>query len=203
MLNNCTTPTINQKNNQISIYYKSDLLYKEEGKVIYSNTIHLSNINVYQYIYKNKSNFISYEYVKAENGYKFTKGIKRTVGIIFDTNAYTLDYTKGNLYFFHLDLKSGRLYLILENINSSALKLIYGLSKENYLSMINRLKSNDVSILINSKKLINSKNKVSSNLKDKDTKDISLLIKTKWTPKVIIMDQVVAKPTGRGSLGRR
>jgi len=190
LLNNCTVPTINpinKNNKRLSINYKNNFCYIQEGKEIYNNIIYLNNMTIYQYIYKYKKNsYVNYEYIKAMNGYRFTKGIKRTVGIIFGTNAYILDYIKGNLYFFRLDLQNGITYLILENINSSAYKLVYGLSKESYSSIIYKLKENCMVSLGSSKNL-----DVPSSL---NNEKVTSIIKTQWTPKLIIIDKIVSKP---------
>jgi len=193
-LNNCTSPKIQQHNNKLSIHYNDHILIEEEGEVVDKNTFSLSHINIYQTVYNIKNNYITYEYIKATDGYRFTKGIKRSVGIIFNTNAYDLEYSKGNLYFFTLKQNQEDIYLIVENINSSALKLIYGLNKELYVKIKEAIQ-NDRSI---DEKIIYKKNTIHSN-----SVSLQQQIKSKWSPKLIIMDQLVSKAIGRAAHGRR
>ena len=195
LLLNCSSPHIiqNRNQNELSITYKDKEIVKGEGKVLYSHTIHLSHINIYQYIYKINNNFITYEYAQATDGYKFSKGVKRSVGIIFNTNRYSLEYQKGNLYFFRVNLHDHKLYLILENINSSAFKIIYGFSKEDYEKIKNSLKTDHV---------IQKRKKL--NIEQYEQKEaIKQYIKTEWNPKVTILENLVSKPTGRVYSGRR
>jgi len=191
LLNSCTTPTINQKRNCLSITYNSKILFQEQGTIIYNKRINLININIYQYIYCIADQYIIYEYVKAENSYKFTKGIKRSAGMIFDTNKYSLDYNKGNLYFFTLQKNSQSIYLILENINSSALKFLYGFSKNAYLKIMQAVKEDTTSTVQFISSDVISKLNINDN------------IKTNWNPKLIIIDQIVSKELGIGHFGRR
>jgi len=197
LFNACTvTPKINQINDtELNISHKETTLVSGSGKIVYTNTIHLSHITIYQTIYRMNNHYLTYEYAKASSGYKFTKGVKRSISIIFDTNAYDLEYRRGNIYFFVLHSKSlNPLYLIVENVNSSALKLLYGFNKENYEAIKKALQDN--------RSINNSKRKEDTN-NTKSTKNISHYIRSKWNPKVIIMDQLIAKPIGRGPVGRK
>ncbi|QOP45699.1 hypothetical protein [Sulfurimonas paralvinellae] len=193
-LSSCSSPHINQKdNNELNISYKNTVLISGNAKQVNTNKIYLSNINIYQSIYDTQNQCLTYEYAKATNGYKFSKGVKRSISIIFNTNAYNLEYQKGNLYFFTLQQDKKKLYLIVENINSSALKLIYGFEKESYDAIMASVKEN--------KQVINnSRNKIKNNTVLE--KDMSAYIQTKWSPKLIIIDQLVARPIGRGPVGR-
>ena len=198
-LSACATPQINQiDDTELNISYKGTTLVSGYGKSVYKNTIHLSNINVYQTIYRMNDHYLVYEYARASSGYKFTKGVKRSISIIFDTNAYDLEYRKGNIYFFVLYPKSSNpLYLIVENVNSSALKLVYELKKENYEAI---------------KKAVEENKAIANNRPNDDKESASSLpviknstdyIRSKWNHKVIILDQLVAKPIGRVPVGRR
>ena len=192
LLSNCSSPHINQKDNtQLNISYKNRVLVAGAGKKIYENKIILSNINIYQSIYKMVNQYLVYEYAQASSGYKFTKGIKRSVAIIFDTNDYDLQYTKGNIYFFTLRQRKNHdtIYLIVENRNSSALKLVYGLNKTSYEKIKKALQENKV--------ISDTNNTATKQIKNTD------MIKTKWNPKVIILDQLVSKPVGRVPFGRK
>ena len=192
LLSNCSSPHINQKDNtQLNISYEDRVLVAGVGKKIYENKIILSNINIYQSIYKMADQYLIYEYAQASSGYKFTKGIKRSVAIIFDTNDYDLQYTKGNIYFFTLRQKKNEdtIYLIVENSNSSALKLVYGLNKTSYETIKKALQENKV--------ISDTNNTITKQIKKTD------MIKTKWSPKVIILDQLVSKPVGRVPFGRK
>lgn len=190
------SPNINQVNDkELNISYKGSTLVSGSGKNVYTNTIHLSHITIYQTIYRMNNHYLTYEYAKASSGYKFTKGVKRSISIIFDTNAYDLEYRRGNIYFFVLHPKnSDPLYLIVENVNSSALKLVYGFDKTNYETIKKVLQKNEA--IKNSKPEENMNNIAA-------IKNTSQYIRSKWSPKVIIMDQLVAKLIGRGPVGRK
>jgi hypothetical protein len=192
-LNNCSHPQINHKDNRLSISNQETILVEGKGTELYKNSIHLSHINIYQYIYSINNRLITYEYIKATDGYRFTKGIKRSVGIIFDTNAYELEFTKANLYFFKLTPKNETIYLIVENINSSALKLVYGFDKQTYEKIKKALKEN--------KALKNTS--VPSKKVAEPEKELKSHLKTKWSPKVVILDKLVSKPFGRAARGGR
>ena len=195
LLLSCSSPQIihNRNQNQLSIVYQDKEIVKGEGEVLYSHTIYLDHINVYQYVYKISDNYITYEFAQATDGYKFTKGVKRSVGIIFNTNRYNLEYQKGNLYFFTVNLENVQLYLILENINSSAFKIIYGFSKEDYEKIKNCLKHDHT---------VQKKQK--ANIEQYEQKAaIAQFIKTEWNPKVTILENLVSKPRGRVYSGRR
>ena len=193
LFNNCTGPQINQhKDSRLSISNEETILVEGKGAKLYQNSIRLSHINIYQYIYDINGRYITYEYIKATDGYKFTKGIKRSVGIMFDTNAYDLEFRQNNLYFFKLQAQKETIYLILENINSSALKLVYGFDKATYEKIKDAIKEN--------KALKNTKQqKHTYNIAD----DLSHYIKTQWSPKITIIDQLVSKPYGRVPMGGR
>ncbi len=197
-LNACAmTPQINQVGDtELNISYKGTTLVSGSGKRVYTNKIQLSNINIYQTIYQINNHYLSYEYARASSGYKFTKGVKRSVSIIFDTNAYDLEYRRGNIYFFILHEKSTNpIYLIVENVNSSALKLVYGFNKTNYETIKKALQEN--------KAITNTNSAYKKDTIILTAKNTSNYIQSKWTPKVIIMDQLVSKPIGRGPIGRR
>ena len=165
-------------------------------KILSSFKIQLSNINTYQTIYKINNHYLSYEYARASSGYKFTKGVKRSVSIIFDTNAYDLEYRRGNIYFFILHEKSANpIYLIVENVNSSALKLVYGFNKTNYEAIKKALQEN--------KAITNTNGEYKKDTTTFTAKNTSNYIQSRWTPKVIIMDQLVSKPIERVPIGRR
>jgi len=196
LLSNCSTPQIQQdaKQNSLSIRYKGEDIVKKEGEILYSDTLSFAHINIYQYVYKVKKNYIVYEYVKATNGYKFTKGIKRSVGIIFHTNNYRLEYRKANLYFFKLKLqnqKHKQLYLILENINLSVFKMLYGISKKKY-DLIQKRLQDDIYFL--------DKQNINRNDLPMSKQSIKQYIQTQWNPKMIILDNLVSKSTGRPTL---
>ena len=68
------SPNINQVNDkELNISYKGSTLVSGSGKNVYTNTIHLSHITIYQTIYRMNNHYLTYEYAKASSGYKFTK----------------------------------------------------------------------------------------------------------------------------------
>jgi len=179
---NCTSPQIEQHKQGVLLRYKENILVKGEGALLCHNSMHFSNINIYQFIYRINNHLISYEYAKTSNGYKFAKGIKRTVSLVFNTNAYNVDYTKGNLYFFTLDQNNKKIYLVVQKENNSALKFVYGFTKEQYQKLQYSVKNNIV--------YQSSQQKVKKSF----SKDLTCHLKTVWSPKLIILDKLIAKP---------
>ena len=188
LLNGCTTAHIinNQHNDTLELATKEKSIIKASGKLLFENRVNLSNINIYQRIYKMDTGaIITYEDVRVASGYIFNKGMNPIVQNVFKPN-YTYDfvYSKGNIFFYILSTKDKSMqkeYLIVENLNKRALKFVYGLNKEGFYKLIDALKNDsELQIPVQTQKMVSVEN-------------ISSYIKSNWNYKNIVLDNLVSK----------
>jgi len=184
----CVSPhIIKTTNNELFITLEKNTLIKGKGTLIYKDNINLTHLNIEQNVFIMGNNqVLIYEEAIVNNGYKFNYGMKRTINIIFPNYKARLLKRKANIHFFELINKRDIEYLILENMNKKRLKIIYGFDKETLNIICNSLIDIDIDI---------DNNMSYSNslpfLKIK--KDTSSYIKSKWSIKNIVLDNILAK----------
>jgi hypothetical protein len=188
----CSSPHIQKiDNHTLQIVLDDKKVIKGYGKVVYENRINLSNINIYQQVYKMDSGiYLTYEDATVATGYKYNFGVSRTVDIVFSDYNSKIINNKGNIYFIELTNYSEKMYLILENINKKRLKLIYGFNKELFIDLY--------------KTLIKDDNIILKSLKPKNKHSISKpqeYINSSWNQRNIILDGIITK-VGGGKYGR-
>jgi len=187
LLGACSSPNINNiDNHTLQIVLDDKRVIKGYGKVVYENRVNLSNIQIYQQVYKMDSGiYLTYEDAMVGTSYKYNFGVGRTIDIIFSDYNSKIINSKGNIYFIELTNYSEKMYLILENINKKRLKLVYGFNKELF---------NDLY-----KMVIENENIVLKSVKQKNQQQISKsqeYINSSWNQRNIILDGIVTKMGG-------
>ena len=156
-------------------------------------TKQIHHIKIYQSFYR-CDNIISYEYAKAEIGYKFNYSLSKIVSIVFARYADKKIYSKGDYSFFTLHNKFSDeiLYLIVVNENKKVLKFLYGFEKEQFFKLLNHFKDDQAQKDVNISCRINNKDLSNNNLIE-----INKYIKSNWNNTNIILDQL-AIPVSQG-----
>jgi len=186
----CSSPSIKREGNEtLRIEIDSKTVVEASGEIIYKSRVNLSNINIYQYVYKMKSGrYLTYEDASVATGYKFYYGINRTIDIIFPKYQTEILNSNGNLYFVKLtNTDNSAVYLILENINKKRLKFLYGFDKNELQSIYNSLHLQSKVESINSK--------VTDKKNDSAPEDFII---SNWSYKNIILDGLLMKYGSRG-----
>jgi hypothetical protein len=188
LLSGCSTANIvnNEQNNSLEIKTQDMSIIKSSGSLVYESRVNLSNINIYQRVYKIQNGaLITYEDINVASGYIFNKGINPIVQDVFKPlYTYEFIYSKGNLFFYTLtpkDKSKNKEYLIVENLNKRALKFVYGLDKSGFEKIIDALK-NDLTLQI-----------PKQSKKNAPAQDLKSYIKSNWNYKNIVLDNLVSK----------
>ena len=184
----CASPSIKQANNTLQIQLDDKSIIQGYGNIIYKGRVNLTNINIYQNVYKmNNGLILTYEDAITDTSYKLSYGVNRMVDIIFPGFQRQNIQNKGNLYFIELKSTDKILYLILENMNKKRYKLVYGFDQNSFKKLFTAI-STESEVAIQSQ-LVPANNKVIINPK--------LYIHSKWNEKNIIMDGILTKVGAR------
>ena len=160
------------------------------GDVIYKSRVNLTNINIYQKVYKmNNGSVLTYEDAIIGTGYKLSYGVNRMVDIIFPGFHTQKIHNKGNLYFLELKGTDKTLYLILNNINKKRYKLVYGYNQENFKELFTTVTNEKETVLQVKSAPVHIRNEAIINPE--------LFIYSKWSEKNIIMDTILTKVGAR------
>jgi hypothetical protein len=193
LLTACSTPHIlnNKHNNTLEITLSdTKTALKMTAKLLYEKRVNLSNINIYQKVYKMENGaYITYEDINVVSGSYFNGGIHSIVHNVFKPNYhYEFIYSKGNIFFYTLtpqDKTKKREYLIVENINKTKLIFVYGFDENGFYKLIDALK-NDLEL------------QIPSNISKKPPReDMSSYVISNWNYSNIVLDNLVSK-TGSG-----
>jgi len=184
----CSTPHIIHNENAYSLELSlnnSIIATTADAKLLYKSRVNLSNINIYQFVYKIQSGLVlTYEDVQVGSGYLFTKGVKVIIHNIFTDHNYDLVYIKGNTYFFKLISKKNQkvIYLLIEKKSNRSFQIVYGFTADIFKELIEASKNN---------RTIN--NTILSKKPTKLLQDTSLYIRSQWNYKNIILDNLISK----------
>ena len=189
LLGACASPKIHKVDDYtLQIEFDDNKAITGYGKIIYKSRVNLTNINIYQNVYKLDSGLIlTYEDASISTGYQFNYGVNKMVGIIFNDYNAKIISNKGNFYFIELQNYNETLYLILDNMNKKRYKLVYGFDKDTFYNIYDQV-INDVQALVNSD---------TTNKKSIKTKEPQLYINSSWNQRNIILDVILTKIGGR------
>ena len=186
VFSSCSTYHIQSNNiDTLEITMQKKSIVKSYGKVVYSDTIKISHIIIYQKIFQmNNGAILTYENALTDTRYKFNNGFKRTLRIIFENYNLTVEAYKDNIYFVKLFNKEKTFYLIAENLNNKRLKLVYGFTRDCFEKIRKKI-INEISI--------EKKRDIYFQDIKKDFQDNII---SSWSEKNIIIDSLIQR-TGR------
>lgn len=144
LLSGCSTPALFVQNEQKIGIIADQKHISVDAKSIISENITMDRLRIHRTLYEvdNVAQRIVYEDVKAQSPYQFQYDIPKTIGILFETNNYTMIDRIGNLSFFIIKIKNKKeLLLIAQNLNKKGLRIVYGLNTKQLQSAFEHVKS--------------------------------------------------------------
>ena len=182
----CSNSTLGlHKDNQLVITNEATSI-EVTSKVIVSKQINLRPLYIDQHILSvDEDECIVYEDIQTAAGYRFSYAYKRSIDLIF--NAYRVDALKtyGNLTLYRVVLRDDDksvLNLLALTASKKSLKLVYGFSDVGAQHIQDALEHNSTVV----------KYVLTSTAQPHEG-----CIKTQWTPKLFILDNLVGKEGGR------
>jgi len=176
-------------NSAMTLEKKNRLLISNEKTVIEVNTpfiqtksINLAPLHIDRYLIgDNDDACLVYEDVRTENGYRFNYGYKRSIDLIFD--AYSVEEQKsyGNLTFYRLTLRDEKrtpLNLLALTSSKQSLKLLYGFDDKMQKALAESLEENAT---------------VVDYTLTSPTQKSEQCFKSRWSPKLLIMDNLIGE----------
>ena len=182
LLAGCSHSTL-QLNSENQLHISNDKTTIEvKADTLKHQRINMSTLYVDQDILSvDEENCIVFEDITTATGYKFNYSYKRSIDLIF--NAYSVKAIKsyGNLTLYKVTLRGEKkevINLLALSASKHSLKLLYGFSEEGLHILQEKLEEN--------------RDHVEYNLRSK-SKRTKGCIKTQWSPKLMILDNLVSK----------
>jgi hypothetical protein len=189
----CTAPQVdyNKKIKAFELTYKHDILFTQDALRVFESRVNLSNINIYQYIYKlDNGEFIVYEQAYAHPYYIFDASIDKLISKIFPHYHSKRSAVVDNLYFYTLksSVNNETMYMLVENQNKKLLKIMYAKDKRMLEAIMQQL---DATV-----KFADQQNS-SSSICFKGKKEVCRpFIKSEWNHKNTIFVELVKRQGG-------
>jgi hypothetical protein len=186
----CTTSTLSLVNNKRLHLQYDDFHLKAHGNVVAHHQINLGVVYVRQDVFElSEGGMVVFEHAKVQPGYRYNYALKHSIDIIFNAATVTAVETFSNIGFFRVTLRNGNtLNIIAENGNKKYIRLVYGLGDEAFDALIKQFGKGE----------------------ERDLQfpspagtftEPEKAIQTLWSPKMILLDSLVAKTGGHG-MGR-
>ena len=182
----CSSSSITMPERDLLVMSNDKTSIEVSAPVIKTRRINMGSLYVDQNIIAvDENHCIVYEDIRTASGYRFNYAYKRSIDLIFD--AYRVEEGKsyGNLTLYRVTLRDEKktaINLLALTASKMSLKLVYGFDDSAVTALEESLEQNNTVI----------EYRLSSTAKRRDH-----CIKSKWQPKLLIMDNLVGKMGGK------
>jgi len=185
LFSSCSNSVMTMEKKNRLLISNDETFIRVNTPYIESKRINLGPIYVDQHIIAaDDTRCIVYEDIRTAAGYRFNYGYKRSIDLIF--NAARIDEREGygNLTLYRLTLRdqnSSTLNLLALTASKKSLKLLYGFDDRELETLQRSLDQNASAV----------EYELSETIQKRDH-----CIKSKWQPKILIMDNLIGKEGG-------
>jgi hypothetical protein len=183
----CATSTLRLvDNDRLHLQYDGTHLVMS-GKVAAQQQINLGSVYVRQNVFElSDGGIVVFEYARVRPGYRYNYALKRSIDIIFNAATVHEVDTFFNIGFFRVTLRNGcRVNIIAENGNKKYIRMVYGFGDDAFDALMQQLRKGKE----RERSLSGPAGMISKPEK---------AIRTRWNPKMLLLDSLVVKTGGYG-----